>query len=315
MFQKHRTSHWTSDVYQVGGPVRVGRKTPDLYLSVIGRFFSNGKFVFEQVAKGYIMHVVESGEGTMEMDGSPYTVGTGDAFTFFPKRHFFYYDKPQTPWRYTWFQLDGIQARAAFAHVGVTEREPLMRGNVADALEPVFKEVVGVYAHADVPPSFAVAAALRLIDALAGTRASVQAPSLTGVAESARFLMDHRYMQTLSVEGIARQLGVSRSTLFRKFQEAYRVSPKDYLDSVRIDQARKLLRQSRSSIKEIAAACGYESSHYFSRAFRKRCGFSPMQWRQRRAETDSSSHRGLLKRPFGLESNTQNLKTVHSVWK
>lgn len=281
MFHEHRTPTWTIHGYQLNGPVRLGGRVPELYLSMLGRFFSSGRFVFEQVAPGYIMHVVESGEGVMEMDGRPFTVGAGDAFTFFPRRHFHYHDKPQTPWRYTWIQFEGNRARAVLRHVGVTEREPLLRGDLARLLEPIFKEIADVYRGPEVSASFAVAAAWRLIDALAGSRCAAAVSAPAGVAEAARFQMDHHYMETLSVEGIATQLGVSRATLFRKFYDAYRVSPKDYLDSVRIDQARKLLRLSRSSIKEIAAACGYVSGHYFSRAFRKRCGMSPRQWQEK----------------------------------
>src|ERR1041385_474184 len=69
MFHEHRTAHWSIHVYRTNGPVRLGRRTPELDLSVLGRFFSTGNFVFEQVSPGYIMHVVESGEGTMEMNG------------------------------------------------------------------------------------------------------------------------------------------------------------------------------------------------------------------------------------------------------
>jgi transcriptional regulator GlxA family with amidase domain len=100
------------------------------------------------------------------------------------------------------------------------------------------------------------------------------------IAEVARTLIDHRYMTAMSVDEIARQLRVDRSTLFRKFREAYDMSPKAYLDSVRLERARKLLTQSRATVRETAMLCGFEDSHYFSRVYKNAFGHPPSEERQ-----------------------------------
>jgi AraC-like DNA-binding protein len=113
---------------------------------------------------------------------------------------------------------------------------------------------------------------------LIGPRAAI-VPIQASKAEIVRFLIDRHHTHSLSVNSIARQVQMSRSALFRCFREAYQVSPKDYLDSIRMEHARRLLRQRRFSIKEIAAACGYANGQYFSRAFKRHCGVAPGQWR------------------------------------
>lgn len=284
MLHQEQTPVWQNVIYQTPGPVRVGGEMADLYVAVVGRFISRGRFTYEQVSPSYSMHVIESGEGVMEMDGVSHPVAAGDAFTFFPGHHIRYYDKPGTPWRYTWFILEGAHARAAFAHAGVTEAAPLTRGGVATLLEPIFQEIEVVYRRPQIPAAFAIAAAWRLVDALGNCRTPTAEVFARDIAETARFLMNRDDMGTLSVEAVARQLGISRTTLFRKFRERYRVSPKGYLDSIRMNQARQLLRQSRSSVKEIAASCGFASAHYFSRAFKKHGGLPPKLWRRRNAK-------------------------------
>ena len=56
-------------------------------------------------------------------------------------------------------------------------------------------------------------------------------------------------------------------------------SPKEVLDGLRIERAKRLLLSSNGSVKEVAAACGYASEAYFSRAFKARTGHPPGTWR------------------------------------
>jgi transcriptional regulator GlxA family with amidase domain len=94
--------------------------------------------------------------------------------------------------------------------------------------------------------------------------------------------MEEQMMSGITVDEIARKLGVTRSTLFRKFRDRYRVSPKEHLDTVRIERARRLLIQSNAPIRDIAGICGYEDGHYFSRAFKRQIGCTPSEARARR---------------------------------
>lgn len=278
MLHVTHAAHWTNSHFQLAKKLLVARRTPDLYVASLGRFFSDGRFVFEQVSPGYSLHVVHSGAGIMEMDGVPYSVGAGDLFLFFPGSHIRYHDFPQSPWRYTWIGFGGKNLQPAMKEVGFTRSRPHRHGDYSTVMEPVFREIETVYRREHIPATFAIAAGWRLLDALA-QQMPERAEGQVGMAEMARALMDADDKRILTVDAIARQLKVSRSALFRNFRSAYRTSPKDYLESSRIDQARRLLKQGRSSIKEIAAACGYANAQYFCRAFRLRCHTTPSRFR------------------------------------
>ncbi len=281
MLHLMQTPTWRAEHYRIAGPVRWDGKMPSLYVSLLGRFFSTGRFVYQQVSPSFVIHVVESGRGVMKADGKAYDVGPGDAFAFFPGCHYDYHDAPATPWRYTWITLDGSQARASFRQIGLTERQPLMHPHPTIGIEKLLAEIQETYAQPVVSASYAIASGWRLMDALATKRAA-EAQRPQGVAEAARFLIDRHAMEVLTVEGLASQLQVSRSALFRHFREAYGVSPKQHLDAVRIGRAQRLLQQSSAPLKQIAMACGFASSRYFIGAFRKHCGVSPGAWRQGR---------------------------------
>ena len=57
----------------------------------------------------------------------------------------------------------------------------------------------------------------------------------------------------------------------------------DYLIQVRIDHAKRLLKDTTKNISEIAELCGYSDARHFSRLFAKRVGIKPQEYRRMNA--------------------------------
>ena len=87
--------------------------------------------------------------------------------------------------------------------------------------------------------------------------------------------------QNISVEDMAAAANLSRWYFSRRFAEAAKVSPRDFLLGLRMDQAEKLLLNTSLSIKEISEKCGFATSSYFCRIFRKYHGASPVGFRKK----------------------------------
>lgn len=98
--------------------------------------------------------------------------------------------------------------------------------------------------------------------------------------EKAISYIETNYSYPITVEDIAYYVGISRSHLFRSFQNYMSKSPKDYLSGYRIRQACRLLRETDLSVSTIAYSVGFENNLYFSKAFRKQKGMSPSEYRK-----------------------------------
>ena len=85
----------------------------------------------------------------------------------------------------------------------------------------------------------------------------------------------------LDSQALAARLGVSLSTLRRMFRERLGISPAKYLLRLRMNEAKRLLSETMSPIKEVAARCGYGSSIAFHRAFRESNSVTPRAFRMR----------------------------------
>ena len=85
--------------------------------------------------------------------------------------------------------------------------------------------------------------------------------------------------EPITVDDIARAAGYSRYHFTRLFTASQGVSPKEYLQDMRIRKAMELLQTTRSTIKEVAAQCGFVDVNYFCRAFKRNAGISPGEFR------------------------------------
>jgi len=80
------------------------------------------------------------------------------------------------------------------------------------------------------------------------------------------------------ISELSRDMGMSRMNLYRKLQAITGQTPTDFVKTVRLKKAALMLRESRSSIVEVAYAVGYSSPSYFTRSFKSEFGLTPTQY-------------------------------------
>ncbi|MEQ8815515.1 MAG: helix-turn-helix domain-containing protein [Thalassobaculum sp.] len=83
------------------------------------------------------------------------------------------------------------------------------------------------------------------------------------------------------VARMVRQSGLAERTFKRRFKAATGYAPVDYVQAVRIEEAKQMLETSDEPTDAVASAVGYEDPAFFRRLFRRRTGLSPARYRQR----------------------------------
>ena len=82
----------------------------------------------------------------------------------------------------------------------------------------------------------------------------------------------------ITIEKICRDNLIGRSQLQKLFHERTGGGVMDYFGRLRINAARRMIRSGRYNFTQIAAQCGFQSVHYFSRRFRQLTGMSPSEY-------------------------------------
>jgi len=91
-----------------------------------------------------------------------------------------------------------------------------------------------------------------------------------------------------TIEDLAREVGLSRSALADRFVKLLGMAPIHYLAHWRMQVASQELRNTSSSLAQIALAVGYDSEAAFSRAFKKAFGSAPASWRKSVADAQAA---------------------------
>ncbi len=89
----------------------------------------------------------------------------------------------------------------------------------------------------------------------------------------------HINEKILTNEDICNHLAISQSTLNRQLNAIRGVSIQGFVQEMRMEKAKHLLRTTKESISDIAAQCGYDDSTYFTRVFKQNCNMPPTKYR------------------------------------
>jgi len=98
-------------------------------------------------------------------------------------------------------------------------------------------------------------------------------------AEKCRHYLHEHFSEIRNMDTVAAACHISRSHLYNLFHEYVQISPKEYLDRLKISTAADLLTQTDWTMDRIAEETGYADAPTFSKAFKRGNGISPAEWR------------------------------------
>lgn len=88
------------------------------------------------------------------------------------------------------------------------------------------------------------------------------------------------YMKEIDIEALAQSVGYSYHRFRHLFSQIYHLTPRQFIQKVRISKAEQLLRTSDDSVAQISSACGFNFCPQFIAAFREAVGQTPLQYRK-----------------------------------
>ncbi|GGG88553.1 helix-turn-helix domain-containing protein [Paenibacillus radicis (ex Gao et al. 2016)] len=102
----------------------------------------------------------------------------------------------------------------------------------------------------------------------------------TSVEQTKEYINSH-YDEAMTVQSLANMASISPSYYMELFKKLVGQSPIEYLTSVRIAAARRLIENTDAPARQVAQAVGYRDPFYFSRQFKQATGMSPSRYARR----------------------------------
>ena len=96
----------------------------------------------------------------------------------------------------------------------------------------------------------------------------------------AKQYIEKNYPEKITLDTLAKVSNINKYYLSHRFTEIYGKSPISYLNQVRINACKDLLKNTNHSIEEIAASTGFSSRSYLAQTFQKTCNMTCQQYRK-----------------------------------
>ncbi len=229
------------------------------------------------VRSHFLIHFVVSGSGTYSLNGTSYSLEAGQGFLIEPFVVTTYQADWETPWRYRWVGFVGGEAADLLRDRGLSGKNPIFTAPLEET-EQCLSQMEAAYYN---DPTRRLLLLSYLYRFLAGI------PAAGGQEETenryvllAKEYIRHNFSYAITVQDVARYIGLERSYLYRLFQKHVGLSPQQYLLQQRLDYARDMLLSNRYNVTETAFSCGFSSVSHFSNLFKARYRMSPIQYQK-----------------------------------
>ena len=238
-----------------------------------------------RILNEYQLLYITEGEGTFHSSSvKEARVGAGDVFLLFPGEWHSYHPDPRIGWKSYWIGFKGENMDRRVKHEFLSPQKPIYHIGYSSRFDDLFRYafVTAREESAYVQQTLAGAVNL-LIGMMYSLERNIQLNSNhehVDMVNRARMRIRQSLDADLTIQQIAKEMGVSYSNFRKLFKEFAGVSPSLYQQDLRLQRAKELLTTTDMSIKQIAYQLRFESPDYFSSKFKIKTGMKPSEYRE-----------------------------------
>ena len=226
------------------------------------------------------MVYIKGGTTRAFCNGEEYLLKAGDIFMTFPNQVHYYSDcsedcrsillimNPSLAFGYTDTLMERTPTSAVYAP---TENDQYLY----EIIETAYKESL-VNPDKNVIVALATAIIGKL---LKGYNFRDISSSNTSVSKILKYCATH-FREEITVKDLSKEFNVSESHISHTFNNKLKVSFCDYINSLRLIEAARLLKDKNRTITEISNSCGFGTIRTFNRVFYKHFGLTPSEYRK-----------------------------------
>ncbi|MFA6815741.1 MAG: AraC family transcriptional regulator [Lentisphaeria bacterium] len=224
----------------------------------------------------YVIEYVLSGKGFLVYNGIKHEINAGDSYIIPPHTEHEYYSDSKDPWKKIWINCYGrlIDSLAnVYDIIGIqpfeglsTQEEILEMHEILRSSPDDMSTQLEILIH-------------KIFLKFSNDRHHKKLSHIDRNAITLRNYINQNFTQAIKTSQLCKTIHRSESSVLRIFKKNWKRTPSDYIQSLRIQFAKKNLENTSYNIKTIARILNFADEYYFSNWFKLKTGFSPQKYR------------------------------------
>jgi AraC-like DNA-binding protein len=246
---------------------------------------SPGYFFGPAIRDHFLIHYILDGKGTFEIGDRVFRLSKGQGFLICPGVLTYYKADNKKPWDYTWVGFHGINAAEYLRKANLSNNNPIFEYSLDNYITELFSNMVETNDSHNKNLKLTGLLYL-LLHHLIQTTPQTNCEKITDsrmefYVKSTIGYISMNYSRNVSIEEIAKHIGLSRKYLSHLFSKSIGMPPQKYLLKFRINKACELINNRSLNIGDISRSVGYEDPLLFSKMFKQIMGMSPKSYREK----------------------------------
>lgn len=245
-----------------------------------------------QGRKDYQLLYIASGKAHFFFHGEEQIITEGTMILYHPgePQKYFYHASDKT--EVYWIHFTGSEVEALLSSCALPATENVLYTGTSQDYPQLFRQIIQELQLCR--PNYEELLSLYLRHIFLLMNRSVKEGQKTGSdirneIERATHYFNEHYSAEINIEEYAKSRHFSTCWFIRNFKQIVKVTPMQYILSLRMMNAQNLLENTDYNITEIAETVGYDNPLYFSRLFHKHTGLAPSAYRKLRREHPATS--------------------------
>lgn len=183
--------------------------------------------------------------------------------------------------QFHYFHFTGPESLPYFELIHELNQGALIRNGKSGVLENAFQSLLRLaQTQSSIQNAHRISVYIHMILCeLVETCSSIPPVTSASIDKAIQYMEEH-VTQKISLDEIARYIGLSKYYFTRYFKRHMGVTPCQYFSNMRIQHAKRLLATTHATVEEVAERCGFDSPPNFIRTFKHLTGMTPSAFRK-----------------------------------
>lgn len=252
------------------------------YIQEIGYFETHGSYYTEREdVDSYLIIYTVAGEGKLTYRGKDYVLKQS-TICFIDCRDYQYYQTVQDTWDFYWVHIYGEQVLSYFSDF--SSSESVICATEGNSIQFIIERIIQLQKNKLISTEIIVAREIiNLLTEMLIEKLQINFDVIDDIPPyiiEMQAFIDKSYAENIKLDYLSEKFLVSKYQLSKEYKKHIGLSPIDYLIDTRINKAKELLKYTDYNINEISELVGIHNTTHFINLFKKRVGYTPLQFRK-----------------------------------